>query len=453
MLARSPASRIRPPLALQRANFPAFVLDVLQTLDGAGYRSWLVGGAVRDLLLRRKRSASDHDVATPARPDQVMALFPKVVPTGIEHGTVTVVVQGAPVEVTTFRGEGAYVDGRRPSSVTFLDDVDKDLARRDFTVNALAYDPVGKEFRDPFGGRDDLRRGIIRAVGDPAERFAEDGLRPLRAVRFAAQLDFTLDPATLAAMTPALSVTSRVSVERITEELSRLLVAPHARHGLELLAETSLLTVVLPEVATVSPGERDHAFDAVAAAERDLTIRLAALLHVLAVSEPPVAAALRLRSVLERMRLPSDVCEGAASLVLCHDGCLLAPTRAPLPATDAAARRWLARVSRARAPALFALWDADARAARPLARSRRERALLRAFRARISRLERQKPPLSVSDLELDGRAVMDILEVPGGPAVGEALRHLLEWVLEDPRLNTRPSLSSELKSWWGSRAS
>jgi tRNA nucleotidyltransferase (CCA-adding enzyme) len=454
MLARSTAARIRPPLALLRASFPAFVLDVLRTLDGAGYRSWLVGGAVRDLLLRRKRGASDHDVATPARPDQVMALFPKVVPTGIEHGTVTVVLQGAPVEVTTFRGEGAYVDGRRPSSVTFLDEVDEDLARRDFTVNALAYDPVGKVFRDPFGGRDDLRRGIIRAVGDPAARFAEDGLRPLRAMRFAAQLDFTLDPATLAAIPPALSVTSMVSVERIAEELSRLLVAPQARHGLELLAETGLLAVVLPEVATtVGPDERDHAFDTVGAAKRDLTIRLAALLHVLAASEPPVAAARRLRSALERMRLPADVCEGAASLVLCHDGCLLAPSRAPLPVTDAAARRWLARVTRARAPALFALWDADARAARPLARSRRERALLRAFRARISRLERQKPPLSVSDLALDGRAIMDILAVPSGPVVGEALRHLLEWVLEDPRQNTRPSLSAELKSWWRSRAS
>ena len=170
MLARSTAACIRPPLALLRASFPAFVLDVLRTLDGAGYRSWLVGGAVRALLLRRKRSASDHDVATPARPDQVMALFPKVVPTGLEHGTVTVVLQGAPVEVTPFRGEGAYVDGRRPSSVTFLDEVDEDLARRDFTVNALAYDPVGKAFRDPFGGRDDLRRGIIRAVGDPLDR-------------------------------------------------------------------------------------------------------------------------------------------------------------------------------------------------------------------------------------------------------------------------------------------
>ncbi len=452
MLARVPPSRVRVPVALARARFPAHVLDVLRTLDAAGHRSWLVGGAVRDLLLRRRRSAADHDIATPARPDQVMAIFPKVVPTGIEHGTVIVVAHGTPVEVTTFRGEGAYVDGRRPSSVTFLDDVDQDLGRRDFTVNALAYDPVGKTFRDPFGGRDDLRHGLLRAVGDPAARFAEDGLRPLRAVRFAAQLDFTVDPATLAAIPPALPVTSKVSVERIAEELSRILVAPHARRGLDLLDETGLLAVVLPELTAVAPAERAHAFDAAAAAERDLTIRLAALLHVLAAPELPAAAPRRLRGVLERMRFPADVCEGVASLVVHHDGCLLAENRARLPATDADARRWLSRVSRARAPALFALWGADASAVRPLARSRRERALLRAFQRRISRLEAQEPPLSVSDLSLDGRAVMDVLEVRSGPAVGDALRHLLERVLEDPLLNTRPALTSELKRWWGSRA-
>ena len=452
MLAR-PADA-RPPLALVRAFLPAPVLDVLRTLDAAGHRSWLVGGAVRDVLLGRTRAGRDYDVATPARPEQVMALFRKVIPTGIEHGTVTVLQRGTPVEVTTFRGEGAYVDGRRPSSVTFLDDVDQDLARRDFTVNALAYDPVRSAFRDPFGGRKDLRRGILRAVGDPVARFAEDGLRPLRAARFAAQLDFTLDPATAAAIPQALSVASRVSAERIGEELSRLVVAPHARQGLELLAGTGLLAIVLPELASVGPGEREHAFDAAAAAGGELTLRLAALLHVLALAAAPGEAARRVSTALERLRLPGHVREGAAALVLHHGGCLLAQEdRAQLPAGESEERRWLSRVGRARAPAVLALREADARAVRPLARSRRERAALRAFRARLARLEQGRPPLSVAELALDGHAVVEILKVSSGPAVGEALRHLLGRVLDDPRLNTRSSLTSELRSWWASRVS
>jgi tRNA nucleotidyltransferase (CCA-adding enzyme) len=450
MLAR-PADCVRPPLALARARLPASVLDVLRILDAGGHRSWLVGGAVRDLLLGRRRAGQDYDVATPARPEQVMALFPRVIPTGIEHGTVTVLQRGTPVEVTTFRGEGAYVDGRRPSSVHFLEDVDQDLARRDFTVNALAYDPVGMAFRDPFGGRKDLRRGILRAVGDPAARFAEDGLRPLRAARFAAQLDFTLDPATAEAIPEALQVASRVSAERVGEELSRLVVAPHARHGLELLAETGLLGVVLPDLSSVDPGERAHAFDAAAAAGPDLTLRFAALLHVLPPAEDPRAAARRVSSVLEGLRLPGHVREGAAALVLHHGGCLLAPGRASLPGGESEMRRWLSRVGRARAPTVLALWEADARAVRPLARSRRERATLRAFRSRLARLEHARPPLSIAELALDGHAVVEILRVPSGPAVGEALRHLLCRVLDDPRLNTRESLASELRRWWSSR--
>src|SRR5512146_2229231 len=213
----------RVPAALARARdaLPAPLLDVLSRLDQAGHRSWIVGGAVRDLLLHRPREAADFDVATPATPQQVTALFPKVIPTGVEHGTVTVVTKGLAVEVTTFRG-----DGRRPESVTFHTDLDADLERRDFTMNALAWDPLAGEFRDPHGGRADLSRRIVRAVGDASERFAEDGLRPMRAVRFAAQLGYGLAPSTRRAIPAALPVVGRVAVERISDELARLVVAP-----------------------------------------------------------------------------------------------------------------------------------------------------------------------------------------------------------------------------------
>ncbi len=267
------------PAALADASFPAPVLEVLRRLADAGHRSWLVGGAVRDLLLHRPRQATDFDVATPARPEEVQRLFRRVIPTGVEHGTVTVLAQGEPVEVTTFRGEGAYRDGRRPESVTFLTDLEADLARRDFTMNALAFDPLAVEFRDPFGGREDLGRRRVRAVGDPAERFGEDGLRPMRAVRFVAQLGFELDEPTCAAIPGALPVVRRVAAERITDELSKLLAAPHAGEALTLLRTTGLLGVALPSLAAGPSGDLDHSGQVAGTAPAELAPRLAALLH------------------------------------------------------------------------------------------------------------------------------------------------------------------------------
>ncbi|MFL5264415.1 MAG: CCA tRNA nucleotidyltransferase [Anaeromyxobacteraceae bacterium] len=434
------------PPRLATARFPEPVLRVLRTLDGAGYRSWLVGGAVRDLLLDRPRTATDHDVATPARPETVVALFPRVIETGIEHGTVTVLANGIAVEVTTFRGEGAYLDGRRPSSVTFLDDVDADLARRDFTVNALAYDPLGLAFRDPYGGRADVAARVIRAVGDPLARFREDGLRPLRAARFAAQLGFEVEPATRDAIPAVLDVVAKVSVERIMEELSRLVVADEPRRGLDLLEATGLLGAVLPEVAAAAPAARAHAFATATAAPAELPVRLAALLHVAA---PPSAATAR--GVLQRLRFSNAVIEDAAALAGGLRCAGSGEARAPLPSSDAEVRRWLARATRARAGALLALTRADARAAgdaQPGAVAEVE-----AFAARVAAVERERPPLTAGELALDGRAIMERLGIPPGRAVGEALRHALERVLEEPSLNTPEELTSLLGTWWARRAS
>src|SRR5438067_2184022 len=195
---------------------PPAVMGVLRTLRGAKKQAWLAGGAVRDLLRiaggEQLTPPQDFDVATDARPEEVQRLFPRTAPTGIAHGTVTVLAdQQHKVEVTTFRGEGPYLDGRRPSSVVFLGDIEGDLARRDFTVNAMAWDPVAGELRDPFGGARDLRQGLLRAVGEPLDRFREDGLRPLRAVRFASTLRLALDLRTERAIPQALEVFARVA--------------------------------------------------------------------------------------------------------------------------------------------------------------------------------------------------------------------------------------------------
>lgn len=202
---------------------PKYVLNILCALDSAGHRAVLAGGCVRDSLLGRR--PSDWDIASSASPDEVLALFPRCVPTGIKHGTVTVLSGGGSVEVTAFRAEGGYSDHRRPDSVSFGCPLEADLARRDLTVNAMAMDAAG-EITDPFGGRDDLRRRLLRCVGEPERRFDEDALRMLRTVRFSAQLGFDIEPRTLEAIRALAHLASGLSAERVRDELLKTLRSP-----------------------------------------------------------------------------------------------------------------------------------------------------------------------------------------------------------------------------------
>jgi tRNA nucleotidyltransferase (CCA-adding enzyme) len=261
-------------------------LEVCRRLVAAGKQAHVVGGCVRDLLLGRP--VKDWDIATSAFPDDVQTIFRRTVPTGIAHGTVTVLVGDAAVEVTTYRGEGAYSDARRPDHVVFGVLLEEDLARRDFTMNAIAYDPLGGALVDPFGGRADLDARLIRAVGDPAARFREDGLRVMRAIRFAATLGFAVEPATEAAIPSALGSLARVSGERVRDELLKLLGAPKPSVGLEIAERTGILGVILPELAegVGVPQNRFHRWDvwrhtmaSVDATPGDAITRLGALLH------------------------------------------------------------------------------------------------------------------------------------------------------------------------------
>ena len=428
------------PSALADAQFPSSLLELLRVLGAAGHRSWLVGGAVRDLLLHRPRAATDFDVATPARPEEVTRLFRRVIPTGIEHGTVTVLMGKETFEVTTFRGEGAYLDGRRPESVTFLSELEQDLARRDFTMNALAYDPLCGELRDPFGGQEDVRRRLIRAVGDPAARFGEDGLRPMRAVRFAAQLGYTVEPATLAAIPDSLKVTGKVSVERIAEELSRLLVAPAARVGLELLQTSGLLKIALPVLTALPTDRLAHAFHVVDRIDPDPSRRFAAVLHLL-----PAAAA---EQAVLGLRLPVKLA-GEVGALLAQPPCLL-DRPVELPPDAPALRRWLARVGPDRLAALLALRRADAQAL-PAPGSAEALDRLSTLEGDAHRELQGQPPLTISDLALEGRAVMEELGVGPGRHVGEALRYLMDRALDDPGCNTREALAKALRAWWAER--
>ena len=223
--------------------------SIVARLRAAGHQSYLVGGCVRDLLLGRE--PKDFDVATDARPDRVSELFERSEQVGAHFGVVLVRENTAQVEVATFRSDASYSDGRRPDAVHFEGDPRQDAMRRDFTINALLLDPDTNEVLDFTGGREDLRRRAIRAIGDPEERFQEDHLRLIRAVRFAARLEFEIEPATMAALQRLHGLIVSVSPERVRDELVRILTEGGARRGFELLDETGLLGDILPEVAAM----------------------------------------------------------------------------------------------------------------------------------------------------------------------------------------------------------
>ncbi|WNG57440.1 [cytidine(C)-cytidine(C)-adenosine (A)]-adding enzyme [Archangium gephyra] len=421
------------PAPLLEADVPRPVLDVIARLHELGHAVFLVGGCVRDTL--RGVHPKDFDVATSALPEEVQRAFRKVIPTGIQHGTVTVVQGGTHVEVTTFRSEGDYHDGRRPSAVTFEQDIVKDLSRRDFTINAMAWNPLTHELADPFGGQQDLKARVVRCVGSAVERFSEDGLRPMRAVRFAAVLDFTLDPGTQAAIPETLPVFRKVAHERVREEFVKLLLSKREAFGLELLATTGLLDVFLPELARADAAAARLARTAAAAEPVDVEIRLAALLADLVTPQ-------QAEEIGVRLKFPTKTIE-RVKLLISH-----AALERHVGDPDPALRRLLAKVGLANVEALTSVARARIQARDP-ARLPEMDALI----GRLHGLAASKPPLSAKELALNGGAIMATLGVGPSPIVGEATRFLLDRVLDEPSLNDAEKLKEMVLSWRQSRGS
>lgn len=436
-----------------RASVPQGVRAIAATLAARARRAYLVGGSLRDLLLGR--DVSDWDVATDAPPEEVLRLFPQNAPTGLAHGTVTVLQEGGAFEVTTLRRESSYSDARRPDAVEFVSDVREDLARRDFTVNAMAVDLTSGEPIDPWGGLDDLEARTIRAVGDPRARFLEDALRPLRAARFACVLEFELDPATRRALSlPEVHGRFRsLAKERIQVELTKMLAAPRPSIGFEILRESGLLRLILPELdaAYGSPQNEYHRYDVyahtlaavdAAPAEKPV-VRLAALFHDLGKPQTREVRGVRVtfyghqdvgaamaHGALTRLRFSAEVRERVAHLVAqhmfdYHPGW-----------SDAAIRRFIRRVGPDAVADLFDLRIADVvgkgMGGYPV--------LLEDLRDRIQAVLSRGEALSVRDLAVDGQDVMRVGALAPGPAVGRVLERLLERVLTDPALNERERL-------------
>jgi len=428
-------------------------------LRDAGRQGWIVGGCVRDLLLGK--SVNDWDIATSARPEEVVRLFPRVVPTGIEHGTVSVILKGVPFEVTTLRGETMYSDGRRPDSVVFVDDITADLARRDFTINAIAIDPLGPAFIDPFEGRKDLDARVLRAVGDPVQRFSEDGLRVLRAARFAATLECVIEPQTMAAIEPTLGTYRKVSAERIRDEWMKTMKARKPSVAFEVMLATGILAVTLPEIldSVGCAQNKYHAYDVwkhsmacLDACEGDPPLRIAALLHD--VGKPRTRAmsektgdytfynhesvgADMARPILDRLRFSNEERERIVLLVQHHLVCYSDEW------SDATVRRWIRRVTRDRVEDLYALNRADL-----LGKGRdvaRDLEGLERLKARVAGVLAAKNALSVRDLAVDGKDVMRELAIPPSRRIGEVLLVLLEQVVDDPSKNERETLLAMIR--------
>ncbi len=437
-------------------KIPSGALQIINTLESAGHEAWLVGGCVRDLLL--ERIPEDWDITTRALPEDIQGCFEQTVPTGIAHGTVTVLLEGFSYEVTTYRSESTYSDFRRPDQVTFVADIREDLARRDFTINALAWHPT-RGLIDPFEGQQDLTAGLVRAVGNPEERFREDALRMLRAVRFAAQLDCEVDPATLEAIAAQAPNILYVSGERIRVELDKWLMSGNVRRWV-LLRESGLMRWILPELDRCFEIPQNtpwhlhnvgvHTLEAAAAAPLDRVIRWALLLHDLGKAETwltdetgrdhfyghEIQSEILAGAVLDRLKWGNGIRRRILHLVKHHD-------REIVP-TEKAVRRAIIAIGQEYFPDWLAVRRADLLAQNPVMAGQALTALGQVESCYQSILD-EDHCLSIRQLAVSGKDLMG-LGIPQGPEIGRLLHVLLAWVVEEPDRNDRKHLLEQVET-------
>ena len=433
---------------------PEKVSFIINTLMRAGYEAYAVGGCVRDVMLNR--TPMDWDITTSAKPHEVKQLFGHTIDTGILHGTVTVMLEQEGFEVTTYRIDGEYEDARHPKEVSFTSDLLEDLKRRDFTINAMAYNDT-QGLVDAFDGVGDLKRGIIRCVGRATERFSEDALRMLRAVRFSAQLGFVLEEETRAAIVELAPNIAKVSAERIQMELVKLLTSNHPEE-IRTAYETGLTAVFLPEFDRMMETAQnnphhcytvgEHTLMALQGVEADKVLRLTMLLHD--VAKPvchttdengidhfyghPQKGSEMARMILRRLKFDNDTTDRVSALVRWHDD---NPELSPR-----SVRRAISRIGLERYPALFAVKRADT-----LAQSmyRREEKLkyLHDYEMLYQEVMEKQQCLTIKQLAVTGSDLIEAGMQPG-KEIGSVLKKLLELVLEDPELNTKEKLLKQV---------
>lgn len=439
-------------------TIPSNVKYIIDEFYKNNYEAFMVGGCIRDALLCK--TPKDYDIATSAKPEITEKLFEKTIPTGIKHGTVTVLIDNEPYEVTTYRNEGEYKDNRRPDEVYFVSDIKEDLSRRDFTINAFAYNSR-EGLKDFFGGLDDLNNRLIRSVGDANKRFNEDALRMLRAIRFSTQLNFDIEENTLNAIKDNKDLIKNISAERIRDELCKILISNNVRTGLNLLKECGLLQIVIPEIVPSIGFDQknihhfedvfNHTLSVIEKCPEDLNIRLAALLHD--IGKPDVffiddkgngrffghntKSEKIARDILNRLRFDNKTIKSVCILVREHMNVLD-------NASNLAIKRLINRVSKENIYSLLALQKADI-----LSLKDPNVALYKVsdMRKKIDNIIDSNTPLTVKDLAIDGGKLIKELQIKPGKLVGDILNYLLELVLKNPELNNYDSLITEAKKY------
>lgn len=422
--------------------------QIVYTLKEAGYETYLVGGALRNHLLGQ--TVDDYDLTTSAPPQEVMALFPDSLPTGIKHGTVSVRQGQRFYELTTFRSESGYSDSRHPDAVTFVSDLSEDLKRRDFTINAMAYDLINDRLIDLFQGQDDLKSRLIRTVGDPEDRFQEDALRILRAIRFASRLNFNIHPDTLKAMAEKAPGLAKVSAERIFQELQKILLCDYPDLGLELMLYSGVLKVILPELLPMagfrqftSYHDKDvffHTLEVVKNTRAELCLRLAALFHD---SGKPAAYSMDeegrghfyghedlsrdiAEKVLKRLKVDQETSRKTLKLVAKH---MVSPhMKKPVKL-----KQLINEFGPEEIGLLFELKAAD-QSAKPV-----QKEADTDLAGRVQEILDRRDPLTLKDLAVTGQDLIN-LGIPPGPGLGSLLQDLLDEVLANPDLNDKDTL-------------
>ncbi len=437
-------------------NLPADVQNIISILESNGHEAYAVGGCVRDCILGK--IPHDWDITTSALPEQVKALFSRTFDTGIEHGTVTVLMHGVGYEVTTYRVDGKYEDGRHPKEVTFTASLEEDLKRRDFTINAMAYNE-SRGLVDLFGGEADLQAGIIKAVGNPTERFTEDALRMLRALRFSAQLGFEIEPATYQAIKDLAPTLERISAERIQVEMVKLVTSDHPERLREVY-NTGLSKVFFPELDVMMECNQnnvhhaytvgEHTIKAMELIPTDKVLRLTMMLHDIA--KPackttddkgqdhfklhPIKGTDMARTVLRRLKFDNDTTSKVCNLVKNHDD---------RPAiNDRNVRRMIIRVGQENFPDLLEVKRADT-----LAQSTYLRDEKLAYIAELERVFHEIVEagdcLRIKDLQINGKDLI-AMGVPQGQRIGEVLNDIFDAVVDNPELNDRQILLNMAQS-------
>lgn len=422
-----------------------------------GFSLYLVGGAVRDFLLGKENN--DYDFTTDAEPLDVKKMFRRTIDTGIKHGTVTVLFRGNQYEITTFRTEGDYKDSRHPDEVRFVKSLEEDLSRRDFTINAFAASLPDGEIIDLHDGRKDLKKHVIRAIGDPEKRFSEDALRMMRACRFSSQLDFDIEENTLKAMTDHAHSISAVSEERIKEELWRLIDGENPIKGFEAMRTTGIMDEILPELSATYGFEQrgmhqeslyEHLLLSLESARKHqypLTVKLAALFHDIGKTETrekgedreytfyshDAASAKMTDRIFRRLKTSNEERESVVHLIKNH---MFSYTP---DWTDSAVRRFITRIGIENINNLFFLRVCDAEAT---IGHRFSPDNLLAFSERINNELEKNNALTMKDLKINGRRLTE-LGIKPGPMMGKILKELLDEVIEAPSLNNEEYLEKE----------